>query len=294
VNARALLVAALLSMASAAACARCSHTDFLRDLGMRESRLNPNARNPFGFVGIFQMGEAALQDAGYYRGDATRANDWSGGWTGRGAITSLADFQARPDVQVQAIVAYHNRLAAQIQRSGLDRSIGTIQAGVPITLSGLVAGAHLVGIANLQAFINSSGSTVPRDGNNVPITRYIAELGGCDLGATPPSFATIAAAAGGAGIGISPTVPPVSGTPAAPPPVAIDPSTAFAMASGQQLTAVRNAISTIVATLLTLWLAWTTQANFFAWSKRRMSLYAMKADIVRGCILLCVVLVILQ
>ena len=52
-------MAVLLSMVSAAACAQCSHTDFLHDLGMRESRLDPNARNPFGFVGIFQMGEAA-------------------------------------------------------------------------------------------------------------------------------------------------------------------------------------------------------------------------------------------
>ncbi len=284
----------LLGMASASASAQCSHTDFLHDLGMRESRLDPNARNPFGFVGIFQMGEAALQDAGYYRGDATRANDWSGGWTGLGGITGLADFHARPDVQVQAIVAYHNQLVSQIRRSGLDRSIGSTLGGVPITLSGLVAGAHLVGIANLQAFVNSSGTTVPRDGNSVPITRYIAAFGGCDLGSTAPTFAAVAAATGGAGVGIAPPLPPTSGVPAAPAPLAWDPGTAFAMASGQHFSAVRGVIAAIVATLLTLWLAWTTQACFFAWSKRRMSLFAMKGDIVRGCVVLCVVLVILQ
>lgn len=287
-------MAVLLSMASAAACARCNHADFLHDLGMRESRLDPNARNPFGFVGIFQMGEAALQDAGYYRGDATRANDWSGGWTGVGGITSLTDFHARPDVQVQAIVAYHNQLVTQIRRSGLDRSIGSTVGGVPITLSGLVAGAHLVGIANLGRFVNSAGATVPRDGNNVPITRYIAELGGCAMGATAPTFAAVAAAASGAGVGIAPPLPPASGVPAAPAPLAWDPSTAFSLASGQRPSDVRNAIAAIVATLLTLWLAWTTQACFFAWSRRRMSFFAMKADIVRGCIVLCVLLVILQ
>ncbi len=287
-------MAVLLNMTCSAACAQCSHTDFLHDLSMRESRLDPSARNPFGYVGLFQMGEAALQDAGYYRGDATRANDWSGTWTGLGGITSLADFHARPDVQVQAIVAYHNRLVSQIRRSWLDRSIGATVAGVPITLSGLVAGAHLVGIANLQAFVNSSGATVPRDGNNVPITRYIADLGGCDLGAMAPTFATVAAATGGAGVGIAPTAPPAFGVPAAPPPLATDPSAAFETASGQRLTDVRNAIAAIVATLLTLWLAWTTQASLFAWSRKRMSLFAMKADIVRGCVVLCVVLVILQ
>jgi hypothetical protein len=57
---------------------------------------------------------------------------------------------------------------------------------------------------------------------------------------------------------------------------------------------VRDAIAAIIATLLTLWLVWTSQANFFAWSRRRMSFFAMKADIVRACIVLCVVLVILQ
>ena len=77
-NARALLLVVLLGMASAAALAECSHIDFLHDLGMRESRLDPSARNPFGYIGLFQMGEAALQDAGYYRGDMTRANDWTG------------------------------------------------------------------------------------------------------------------------------------------------------------------------------------------------------------------------
>src|SRR5437868_1578198 len=92
VSARTLLLAVLLAAASAAASAQCSHTDFLHDLGTRESGMNPSARNPFGYIGLFQMGEAALQDAGYYRGDLTRTNDWTGAWTGTGGINSLSDF----------------------------------------------------------------------------------------------------------------------------------------------------------------------------------------------------------
>jgi integrating conjugative element protein (TIGR03758 family) len=294
VNARTQLLAVLLGMASAAACAQCSHTDFLYDLGMRESRLDPSARNPFGYIGLFQMGEAALQDAGYYRGDLTRANDWTGSWTGAGGINSLGEFYARPDSQVQAIVAYHNGLVGQIRSLGLDRSVGSTVGGVPVTLSGLVAGAHLVGIGNLQTFINSSGSTVPRDGNGVPITTYIAELGGCAVGSSAPSFAAVVAATGGAGVGPAPVVPPTTGVPIAPSPIAVDPSTAFAMASGRQPMEVRDAIAAIIATLLTLWLAWTSQATFSAWCRRRTSLFAMKTDIIRGCIVLCIVLVILQ
>jgi integrating conjugative element protein (TIGR03758 family) len=294
VSARLLLLAVLLSTACAAARAQCSHTDFLHDLGMRESRLNPSARNPFGYIGLFQMGEAALQDAGYYRGDLTRANDWTGSWSGTGGINSLGDFYARPDSQVQAIVTYHNRLVAQIRSLGLERSVGSTVGGVTVTLSGLVAGAHLVGMGNLQRFINSSGATVPRDGNGVPITAYMAELGGCVVGSTAPSFAAVVAAAGGTGVGPAPVVPPTTGVPIAPSPIAVDPSTAFAMASGRQPVEVRDAIAAIIATLLTLWLVWTSQANFLAWCRRRMSFFAMKTDIIRACIVLCVMLVILQ
>jgi integrating conjugative element protein (TIGR03758 family) len=293
-RAPALPLALAWSMASATAWPACTHTDFLHDLAVRESGLKPNAVNPYGYIGLFQMGEAALQDAGYYRGDLTRRNDWTGAWTGRDGVSSLADFFARPDAQVQAIVAYHNGLVAQIRRSGLDGAIGSTIGGVEVTLSGLVAGAHLVGLGNLQSFVNSSGSTLPRDGNGVPITTYMAELGGCAIGTAAPSFAAVAGAAGGAGVGPAPPVPPAVGMPTSPSPIAVDRDTAFQMASGRRPFEVREAMAAIVATLLTLWLAWTSQASFFAWWRGRMSLFAMKADIVRACIALGVLLVILQ
>ena len=293
-RAPALPLALALGMTSATAWPACTHTDFLHDLAVRESGLKPNAVNPYGYIGLFQMGEAALQDAGYYRGDLTRRNDWTGAWTRRDGVSSLADFLARPDAQVQAIVAYHNGLVAQIRRSGLDGAIGSTIGGVEVTMSGLVAGAHLVGLGNLQSFINSTGSTLPRDGNGVPITTYMAELGGCAIGAAAPSFAAVAGAAGGAGVGPAPPVPPAVGMPTSPSPIAVDRDTAFQMASGRRPFEVREAMAAIVATLLTLWLVWTSQANFFAWWRGRMSFFAMKADLVRGCILLGVLLVILQ
>lgn len=293
-RAAALPISIALGMASATAWPACTHTDFLHDLAVRESGLQPDEMNPHGYIGLFQMGEAALQDAGYYRGDLTRRNDWTGAWTGRDGISSRADFFARPDAQVQAIVAYHNGLVAQIRRSELDRTIGSTIGGVEVTLSGLVAGAHLVGLGNVQAFVNSSGGTLPRDGNGVPITTYMAELGGCAIGSTAPSFAAVAGAAGGAGVGPAPPIPPAVGMPTSPSPVAVDPDTAFEMASGRRPFEVREAMAAIVATLITLWLVWTSQANFSAWWRGRMSFFAMKADLVRGCIVLGVVLMVLQ
>lgn len=288
------LTAALIGLGSAAAWAECSHVDFLHDLAQRESKLDPSARNPFGYVGLFQMGEAALQDAGYYRGDLTRKNDWTGSWTGLGGIHSLSDFYARPDVQVQAIVGYHNRMVAQIKRLGLDRSIGTSVGGVPVTFSGLIAGAHLVGMGNLQTFINSAGSAIPRDGNGVPITAYIAGLGGCAVGATAPTFAAVIAAKDGAGVGTAPVIPPVIGMPAAPAPIAIDPGSAFTLGSGHPPRKVQETVGVVIATLLMLWLLWMTQASFLGWSKGRTSLFHLQSIIVRGSVVLCVLLTILH
>lgn len=57
----------------------------------------------------------------------------------------------------------------------LNKEIG----GVKLTLSGMLAGAHLVGNGGLKTFINSNGSIVPTDNNNppTPITEYIKNYG---------------------------------------------------------------------------------------------------------------------
>ncbi|RUM59563.1 MAG: LysM domain-containing protein, partial [Persephonella sp.] len=46
-----------------------NYKDFLRALGYRESGGRYNIENSYGYLGKYQMGESALKDAGYYRGD---------------------------------------------------------------------------------------------------------------------------------------------------------------------------------------------------------------------------------
>ena len=41
--------------------------DFYNDLGARESGGNYKAVNTAGYIGKYQMGEAAMVDAGYYK-----------------------------------------------------------------------------------------------------------------------------------------------------------------------------------------------------------------------------------
>ena len=66
---------------------------FLNALGIRESGGNYKAYNRYGYAGKYQMGEAALIDAGYYRKPSRRYNnDWSGVFLGKDGVNSIQDF----------------------------------------------------------------------------------------------------------------------------------------------------------------------------------------------------------
>ncbi len=118
---------------------------FLEALGARESGADYGAVNRAGYVGKYQMGEAALIDAGYYQADGTARNDWRGRWTGRDGVNSCKDFLASPRAQENAVRAYHKRVWGYVRRAGLDRYAGSTVGQVNITPLGLLAGAHLVG-----------------------------------------------------------------------------------------------------------------------------------------------------
>jgi hypothetical protein len=69
---------------------------FLSALGSRESSGRYDVENPWGYLGKYQMGEAALIDAGYYLQDGTAQNDWRGEWTGKDGVWSKEDFLSSP------------------------------------------------------------------------------------------------------------------------------------------------------------------------------------------------------
>jgi hypothetical protein len=285
---------AVLMLCPTSAISACTHSEFLNALANRESSMNPTSVNGFGYAGLFQMGEAALQDAGYYRGDATRTNDWTGNWTGKAGINSLADFLNNPDAQIQAVVAYQNKITAQIHSLGLDASIGKTINGVPITKSGLVAGAHLVGIGNLSNFINSNGANVPRDGNGIPVSDYVAQFGGCTIDASTPTFSALSAATGTTVIipppPVTPSTPISSSSPA---PFSGDADTVFMAASGKSKADIKQAIAMILATFVTTWVAWTGLSSFASWRRGRLSSMNLQGDIVRAaCILVATIVIV--
>lgn len=288
-----LALISVLSIVALDADAAGAYEDFLLALARRESgdRANPSgnpfAVNPFGYAGLYQMGEAALIDAGYYQPDGTAANDWAGTWTGNNGINSLADFLDNPAKQTQAITAYHQRLTSSIRSLGLDKFIGRTLGGVLVTESGMIAGAHLVGIGGLQQFLSSGGGTVPRDGNGTALTTYLSMFGGFAIGAILPSN-------GGTALGTPlPNVPSTT-LPEPYSSIPISPATAFVNATGNSPADVKLLIAMLIAVFYFLWVVWTSISHFNSWRKGEIELMQFQGDLVRAVIVLMVMIVVVQ
>jgi LysM domain len=173
----------------------------LESLGAFESGKpsgDPNqyrAENQLGFMGKYQFGEPLLIDLGYYQaktfyGNGADKNNWLGTWTGKNGINSKEQFLNSPQVQEIAIreafnlnwQRLNNALAAKGQ--SIDNYLGKqkiftdkgVQKTVTISISGILAGAHLRGpggVANL--LLNNQ---VSYDENGTSILRYMEEYGG--------------------------------------------------------------------------------------------------------------------
>lgn len=146
-------------------------------------------KNSKGYIGFFQFGEAALIDLGYYKhwkdnSDKTKANDWTGRWTGHNGVNSLSDFLKSPAKQVQIIGEWIDLLCKRLRNRSFNEYYGKIINGIEITESGAIAGAHLVGEGGLGSFLGISGfkgNYKEVDGNNVHISKYIEMFNHYDL-----------------------------------------------------------------------------------------------------------------
>lgn len=279
------------------ALAATGYADFLKAIAQRESSLNPAANNN-GYVGLFQLGTLAMTDAGYYRSNGSAVNSWGGTFTGKNGATSLNNFLASPDLQVKAITDYYVKLQSYIDYFGLTGYIGKTVNGTPITASGLIAGAHLVGIGSLKQFLDSGGAIVPRDGNNVPVTQYIAQFSGYALASVAPTYAEVLAAnpTGSAGPPGQPAPP--GGSPSSPmfpsAPVFSNPEVAYAAGSGYSMVEFAEFFRLVVGAALFLWSAHTFLAAFRGFASGKQLLVAVRKKLVRVVIVLLVLLVMIR
>jgi hypothetical protein len=197
------------------------HGNFFEKLAMKESSGNYSEVNKkYNFLGKYQMGESALDVAGYYRNtDKSIKNKWDEEWTGKDGVHSKEDFLANHQAQENAVRLYSKKVWEEQLKEYhhlVGKTIHYINPNtkkaeqVTLTQSGMIGGAHLVGHLGLKKFIDSAGDNVPMDGtekskHRTPITSYIRDLGGYDV----PTK------------NIPPSSPKAPTTPAAPPPLPI-------------------------------------------------------------------------
>jgi hypothetical protein len=111
-----------------------------------------------GHFGILQFGHARLEDA-------RRA----------GAIPpsmSAEEFKRNRDAQIAAANWHFNDIDNRIRQSGFDRLVGQTIGGVPLSMNGMRAMAHLGGFGGLSKFINTNGRYNPSDVNATSLRAY--------------------------------------------------------------------------------------------------------------------------
>jgi hypothetical protein len=159
--------------------------DFYKDLAMQESSGRLMEINEQNYIGLYQMGEMALVDAGYYsekplkpgqKSGSQYNNDWTGGWTGKNGIYNKEEFLASRLVQDIAVREYHQKIWSYIK--AYRKYEGQDKGGITLTKSGMLAAGHLVGHGGLKTFIDSNGQKDPVDGNKVPCSEYLKGFSG--------------------------------------------------------------------------------------------------------------------
>lgn len=117
-----------------------------------------------GHFGRLQFGQARIQDA-----------------VNAGALpagTTPQAFMASPDLQKQAEAWHFNDIDQKIRENGFDKLVGQSINGVPVTIDGLRAVAHLGGNGGMKKFVESGGRYNPADENGTRLSDYFARHGG--------------------------------------------------------------------------------------------------------------------
>ena len=155
---------------------------FLNDLGARESGGNYKAFNKYGYAGKYQMGEAALVDAGYYRKNSrVYNNDWRGEFIGRDNVFSLQDFLNNAQAQENAQIVFKRKQWGYLKAVGAHNYLGFFINNIPITASGLLAGAHLKGAGAVIEYLKSGGKVNKKDAFNTSVESYIKQFANYDV-----------------------------------------------------------------------------------------------------------------
>lgn len=136
---------------------------FLEDLAIRESSNNWTIYNPYGYIGLYQIGYAARYDTGY------------GHVTFKGFVENPNIFPK--DHQKSALIKLV-QLNVEILSPEIGIYDGVYINGTKLTRSGMIAGAHLGGAYGMKLFILTEGRYNPADINGTKISDYVEEFAG--------------------------------------------------------------------------------------------------------------------
>lgn len=151
--------------------------EFALAMRKRESNNNYKAVNVYGYLGAYQFGMAKLCDLGYTErkkgssGNSNSAFQWKIGY-------SKEYFLNNPDFQDRVFKEHVADLIKRI-KAGFSNYIGKQIDEIEITLSGLVAGAHLGGMGGMGYFLR--GLYDSHDIFGTKVSDYIKEFGGYNL-----------------------------------------------------------------------------------------------------------------
>jgi len=133
--------------------------NFKSAIAARESSDNWKEYNPYGYIGKFQFGKAALEITGFGHVD-------------------FVDFMNNPSVfpekdQERAMDSLLN-INEFILKSYIDKFDGEyLMDTVRVTRTGLLAAAHLAGPGNVKRFLETEGEYNPRDKMGTSLSDYL-------------------------------------------------------------------------------------------------------------------------
>lgn len=147
------------------------------------------AENKYGYIGKYQMGGSALTDLGYKK---------DGRWTGKDGIYSKEDFKNNGAIQEKAQGEWVNLLKSRMSGLGAASHLGQTMGscGKPVTESGMIMGAHLVGPGGASDYMKSGGFCGKKgqvsssgyrlqynttDANGTCAGKYICAGSGCEV-----------------------------------------------------------------------------------------------------------------
>ncbi len=132
-------------------------------LAQRESDNNWKQYNPYGYIGKFQFGKAALSVTGYGHIDF---------------IDFLDDPGIFPEEDQEKAMDSLLRFNEALLRNYIDTYLGELFLdSIKITRTGLLAASHLAGTSNVKRFLTTNGKYNPSDHLGTRLSDYLFTFG---------------------------------------------------------------------------------------------------------------------